>query len=173
MIKSDSKLWARALAVTTMTAAAVLLAGCSLLGDVTDIATGGNDDNPAEGTEDGAFSIVVGDCFNEDSGGETISTVDIVECDVEHLYEAYASIKMTDAEFPGDEAAQTQANEVCNEPFTEYVGVDYDTSAFDYTFYLPTQESWDDPVLQDREILCLIVSDDETATTGSVKGTNA
>ena len=67
MITSDSKLWARALTVTTIAAAGILLSGCSLLGQVTDIANGDGGDNTDAGTTDDVFSLVVGDCFNEET----------------------------------------------------------------------------------------------------------
>jgi hypothetical protein len=171
MITSDSKLWARTLTVTTLAAAGLLLSGCSLLGQVTG-GGGGTGDNPDEGTQDDVFSLVVGDCFNEETDADTISTVDIVECDVPHTWEAFASIQMTETEYPGDEPTQQQADTACNQPFIDYVGLDYEASIYDYSFYYPTQETWDDPVLQDREILCLAFADDESDITGSVKGAN-
>ena len=176
MTTTDTKLWARALSVTAIAAAGLLLSGCSLLGQVTDITNGGDtgtgDGDTTEGTEDDVFSLVPGDCFNEETDAETISTVDIVECDVPHKWEAYESVQMTEAEYPGDEATQQEADGACNDPFTAYVGLDYDTSIYDYSFYYPTQETWDDPVLQDREILCLAFADDESQITGSIKGSN-
>jgi len=172
MISSDSKLWARVLTVTTIAAAGVLLSGCSLLGQVSDIANGDGGDNTDAGTTDDVFSLVVGDCFNEDTSADTISTVDIVECSVPHKWEAFESIQMTDATYPGDEATQQQADQACNDPFTAYVGLGYDESIYDYSFYFPTQETWDDPVLKDREILCLAKDDNDADITGSVKGAN-
>jgi len=173
MTTSDSKLWARSLAVASIAAAGILLSSCSLLtqftgGGGTDSGTG----DPAAGTEDDVFSLVVGDCFNEETDAETVSTVDIVECSVPHAWEAYAAIEMDQAEYPGDEETQTQADQVCYDPFTEYVGVDVDTSIYNYSFYYPTAETWADPVLQDREILCLGFADDDSDLTGSIEGTN-
>jgi hypothetical protein len=169
MNTTDSKPWARALTVATIAAAGLLLSGCSLLGQVTDIT---NDDNTDTGTEDDVFALVPGDCFNEETDAETISTVDIVECDVPHKWEAFESIQMTQEEYPGEEATQSEADTSCNDPFTEYVGLTYDESIYDYSFYYPTQETWDDSQLQDREILCLAKADDDSEITGSLKGVN-
>jgi hypothetical protein len=172
MITSDStKLWVRALTITTVAAAGLVLSGCSLLGQVSDIA-GGEDDNTDTGTEDDVFALVVGDCFNEETDAETVSTVDIVECDVPHTWEAFASILMTQEEYPGDEATQQEADTSCNQPFIDYVGLDYDASKYDYSFYYPTEETWNDATLKDREILCLGKADDESDITGSIKGAN-
>lgn len=170
MTTIDITPWARALSVTALAAAGLMLSGCSLLGQVTGGVTG--NDDPSEGTEDDVFSLVPGDCFNEETDAETISTVDIVECEVPHRWEAFESIQMTQSEYPGDDATQQEADASCNDPFTQYVGLTYDESIYDYSFYYPTQETWDDPTLQDREILCLAKADDDSAITGSVKGAN-
>lgn len=170
-ISSNSKLWVRALTVTTIAVAGVLLSGCSLLGQVSDLAGGGGD-NTDTGTQDDVFKLVPGDCFNDESDAETVSTVDIVECSVPHTWEAYASIQMTEDTYPGEDATKTEADNACNQPFTDYVGLGYDDSAYDYSFYYPTQETWDDTVLHDREILCLATSDDGSQITGSLKGIN-
>jgi hypothetical protein len=160
-------------AITALAAAGVLLSGCSLLGQVSNITNGGGGgDDTNSGTEDDVFSLVPGDCFNDETDAETVSTVDIVECSVPHTWEAFASIQMTEDTYPGEEATQQEADDACNDPFTEYVGLSYDESKYDYSFYYPTQETWDDPVRQDREILCLATSDDQTEITGSVKGAN-
>jgi len=162
----------RALTVSSVVAAGFLLAGCSLLQQVTGGGAGSGNDDPTEGTVDDVFSLVPGDCFNEETDAETISTVDIVDCEVPHRWEAYASIIMTEAEYPGEEATQQQANEVCEAPFPEYVGLSWDESIYDYSFYYPTTETWNDATLQDREILCLIKADDDGDIVGSVKGSN-
>lgn len=79
---------------------------------------------------------------------------------------------MTEEAYPGDSETQDQANTACDAPFTEYVGLTWDESIYDYSFYYPTEETWNDPVLNDREILCLIKADDDSDITGSVKGSN-
>jgi Septum formation len=173
MTTTETKLWARALTVTTIAAAGLLLSGCSLLGQVQNVTGGGGGgDDTNSGTEDDVFSLVPGDCFNEETDAETVSTVDIVECSVPHSWEAFASIKMTEDSYPGDDATQSEADTACNEPFTTYVGVGYEESIYDYSFYYPTQDTWDDPVLQDREILCLGKADDDSLITGTIKGAN-
>jgi hypothetical protein len=175
MTNTESKLWGRVLSVTAIAGAGVLLSGCSLLGQITGGGGSGNDD-PAAGTQDDVFSLVPGDCFNEvedtDLEDETVSTVDIVDCSVAHKWEAFESITMTEAEYPGDEATRQEADSACNDPFTQYVGLGYDESIYDYSYYYPTQETWDSETLQDREILCLAKADDGSDITGSVKGAN-
>ncbi|MBX3194557.1 MAG: septum formation family protein [Microbacteriaceae bacterium] len=173
MISTDSKFWVRALSVTAIAAAGLVLSGCSLLSQVTGGgAAGTGNDDTSEGTEDDVFSLVPGDCFNEETNADTISTVDIVECSVPHKWEAFESIIMNDATYPGEETTQAQADDACNDPFTAYVGLGWDESIYDYSFYYPTEDTWNDPTLQDREILCLAFADDESMITGSIKGAN-
>ena len=171
-MNSDSKLWARALTVTTLAAAGLLLSGCSLLGQVTNAGGGGTGgDDTTEGTEDDVFSLVIGDCFNDETDAETVSTVDIVECSTPHTWEAFESVQMSEADYPGDSATQDEADSSCYDPFTAYVGVVVDNSIYDYSFYYPTEETWTQ--INDREILCIVTTTDDftTKTTGSVAGT--
>lgn len=179
-ISSDSKLWVRALSVTAIAAAGLLLSGCSLLGQVSDL-TGGGD--PTTGTDGGdgggtslgehsAFDLVPGDCFAEPDEGDTVENVNIVDCAGPHPYEAFASIQMTEDEYPGDSAAEAEAKSACDDAFVDYVGISSDDSIYDATFFYPTQQTWDDPDLQDREILCLVRDDEDGDITGSVKGAN-
>ena len=171
-ITSDSKFWVRALSVTAIAAAGLLLSGCSLLGSVSDL-TGGDTPNTDAGTDDNPFKLVPGDCFDYDDSTTEVESVDVVDCETPHEYEAYASIIMTGDEYPGDDATSKQGDEDCSDPFTAYVGLNYDESKYTYVFFSPTQASWESPTLQDREILCIAVDDEEGAKiTGSVKGAN-
>lgn len=175
MTTTETKTWTRALSVAALAAAGILLSGCSLLGQVqgiTDPTTGGDGGDTTEGTEDDVFSLVPGDCFNDVTDEDTVSSVDIVDCETPHTWEAYESIIMTQTDFPGDDAVQSEADASCNDPFTAYVGLTYDASIYDYNYFTPIEESWNDPVLQDREILCLAFADDSSLITGSVKGSN-
>ncbi len=168
MTISDTR-WARALAVTSIAAAGFMLAGCSLLNNVTN-QTERDDDGTVVEENEGAdvFSLKVGDCFiYGDASADTVSEVDIVPCDTAHDYEAYASVIMDGDTYPGETATQEQADADCLPEFESYVGIAYDNSTLAYTSFYPTQETWDS--LNDREILCL-VTDPAGQTTGTVQG---
>ncbi len=156
--------WGRALAVTTLAAATLALAGCSLLGNVV-----ANDDpgtDTGTGTDTDVFTIVIGDCLNDGSVEGEVSTVKRIDCTEPHDSEAYASIMMTDGAFPGDQAVQDQAIADCTTEFSAFVGLDYEASIYNFSYYYPTAESW---AQGDREILCLII-DEAGKTTGSLAG---
>lgn len=150
--------------LATVVAAAVALTGCSAIGGIIEQATGTdpfNDTSP--------FAIKVGDCFTEPSfaADDTVSEIAFVECSLAHDDEAYASVLLSDAEFPGDDVVLGKADDACYDRFFDFVGAsaDYDGS-LNYGYLYPTQESWDGG---DREILCYAY-DDAGTTVGSLKG---
>ena len=151
-------------------AAALAISGCSLLGGSEDPE---RDEETGEITEaeDEAdvFSLRVGDCLNAaDMGGaEGVATVAARPCTEAHDAEVYASTMMTDASFPGDDAAFAQADEYCMAEFTTFVGLTYEESVLGVQFLAPSQETWDG--MDDREILC-IVMDEAGGLTATLAG---
>ncbi len=150
--------------VTGLALAGSVLTGCSLLGTgVTPVAS---TPDPTAGASIGAFTIAVGDCINPGAAGAAAANVLKIDCAVPHESEAYASIVMTDAAFPGDQAVADKANAGCSTEFKKFVGIDYSKSALSYNYYFPTEATWGQG---DREILCLVL-DKKTKTTGTLKG---
>ncbi|MEP6479281.1 MAG: septum formation family protein [Rhodoglobus sp.] len=162
-IKLD-KFWVRALAVASVGAASIALAGCSLLGNVAN--NGSTDQSTGEGTDSDVFSIKVGDCLNDGDVEGEVSSVPITDCAKPHDSEAFKSILMADGDFPGDDAVTQQAIDGCTAAFTDFVGIDYDSSSLDFSYYFPTSDSW---AQGDREILCLAI-DPNGQTTGTLAG---
>ncbi len=164
---TTSTRWGRAIAVTTVAVAGLLLSGCSLLNQVTNT-TQRDASGTATAANDNAdvFSIKVGDCLNDATATGTVTTAPIVPCSKPHDSEAYKSIRMTDGAFPGEAAVKTQADQGCAAAFPGFVGISYDDSKLKISYYYPTSDSWANG---DREILCTIY-DDGVKTTGSLKG---
>jgi hypothetical protein len=160
-MKINEKIWARSLTAIAIAAATVALAGCSLLGQ-----PGGNGGGGGEGTDTDAFAIKVGDCLNDAEVEEEVSSVPVVDCSEPHDSEAYASIMMPDGDFPGGDAVTAAAEEGCLAEFEGYVGIAYEESAYEVSFYFPTEASWGGG---DREILCTVY-DPSGKTSGSAKG---
>jgi Septum formation len=170
MNTTDTKVWVRALTVATIAAAGILLSGCSLLGQLSNV-TGG--DTSSDGGDDDVFQIKVGECFNDETPeGETVSSVQKVDCAEPHIWEAYKSIIIDegDGTYPGEDVVTGQSETDCKAAFQEYVGIDYDSSTLYLSFYYPTEETWTQ--INDREILCIVTTTEDftTKTTGSVKG---
>lgn len=158
---------ARAIAVTTIATAALLLSGCSLLNQVTNTTQRDASGTPTAANGDAdVFSIKVGDCLNDASSTGTVTTAPIVPCSQPHDSEAYKSIKMADGAFPGETAVKSQADQGCATAFPDFIGVSYDDSSLKISYYFPTSDSWKNG---DREILCTVY-DDGVKTTGTLKG---
>jgi len=156
---------ARFVALLAVGAASLVLAGCSLL-------PGGNSSNGGDtGTDEGddVFSIEVGDCLNDADVSEEVSTVPIVDCAEAHDSEAYYAEDLTDSDFPGQDSIVSSAEGICEPQFTSFVGLADADSAYTYSYYYPTESSWE---AGDREILCVAYSDDLSQITGSIKGIN-
>ena len=151
----------RPLAVLAIALASVALTGCSLLGTIP---------RQAEPNDDGStttdvFTVVVGDCLNDGGATGEVTEVAVIDCETAHDSEAFKSVIFADGDFPGATAVATQAVSECTSAFTSFVGLDYESSSLDFSYYYPTEESW---ALSDREILCLIV-DPKGKTTGTLE----
>ena len=125
-------------------AAGLILAGCS--GTVRDPAG----QVTASASVD-AFSIKVGDCTG-DLGQDQVSAATLVPCSQPHSWEAYASSRLGGDEYPGVTQVAEAAEKACTTAFKAFVGVSADKSAYSYTYFYPTEETWTSA--GDREVLC-------------------
>lgn len=138
-------------------ALAVALSGCGALGGVFDASTPDRD----------VFEIVVGDCLDDGSVPDEVTTVPIVDCAVPHDSEVFASTEVDGDVFPGDAELETLLTEFCQgAAFLDFTGLAYVDSAYYTGGYYPTAASW---ASGDRELLCTI-RDDDGPTTGSLEG---
>ncbi|MEO8246100.1 MAG: septum formation family protein [Chloroflexota bacterium] len=132
-------------------------------------ATSASPDASAEESIVSAFDLEVGDCFNTDDVS-TVNEVTATACDASHVYEVFGLSNYDaaeDADFPGDDALSTAAEDACRPAFEDYVGVAYDDSEWYGTFINPSEETWANG---DREIVCVLHTKDETEVTGSAEG---
>ena len=140
MTISTAKLRTRAVAILTIAIAGVALTGCSLLGN---IPSGGSGDNggreTTEGTDTNVFDVQVGDCLNDSEMTGEVSEVKVIDCASEHDSEAYESTQIADGDYPGDTAIQAQVETVCTAAFASFIGMDYQTSSLDVSFFFPTE----------------------------------
>lgn len=114
------------------------------------------------------FELGVGDCFDDqDLEAEVITDVPTVPCSEPHDNEIYHEFTMTDAAYPGRDAAFDAADQRCLEQFESFVGIDYFASDLDIFSIVPTAESWADG---DRGALCAIYAVDLSKLTGSMRG---
>ncbi len=172
MTPTPSKFWTRALAVTAVAAAGLALAGCSLLNQATNTTQRDDSGHPTASNSDAdVFSIKVGDCLDDAAINGTTTTTPIVPCSEPHDSEAFKSIIMADGDYPGDDAVKQQSEDGCTAAFADFVGISYDDSTLNVSYYFPTEDSWGNG---DREIMCTVSDTDAsgspTRSTGSLKG---
>lgn len=154
-----------ALAAFVLTASVgVGLTGCSLLLPQQQ-ASRDDAGEVVEGGQESAFSMKVGDCWNDVVGNE-VTDVPLVPCSEPHDNEVYAEFTLPDGEFPGDEVVEAAAFDGCYDRFADYVGLAYEESILDIYPLWPTEGSWDE--LGDRVITCSLW-DTEAQLTGSAK----
>lgn len=140
------------------------------------VAAACGDDEPARDptgaiTESGdasVFALRVGDCFNDDaSAAETVTAVAALPCSEPHDNEIYFEFSMTDAVFPGNDAALQSTSIRCLDEFGAFVGIDYLDSELDLFPITPTAESWDQG---DRVVFCALYALDLSKLEGSMEG---
>ncbi|MFC3998499.1 septum formation family protein [Nocardiopsis sediminis] len=123
------------------------------------------DDPMAGEAETDVFDIAVGDCLNDGAATGEVTEVPTIGCDQPHDSEVYHEFESTAAAFD-QTAIDTEAEEGCQAAFEPFVGFPYETSVLYFSWYAPTQESWDSG---DREIDCLIY-EEGVQTTGTLAG---
>lgn len=55
----------------------------------------------------------------------------------------------------------------CYDEFEPYVGMDYESSEYDFGWFVPTAQSWSN---DDRTINCVLYLNDGGVSTGSARG---
>ncbi|PPF15437.1 MULTISPECIES: septum formation family protein [unclassified Rathayibacter] len=162
-----------ALVLAAGAALALGLTGCSGLNGLMGGET--RDDETGEITEGGTtdvFQLRVGDCLNGELSEEATEVTDVptVPCTDPHVYEVFQNLTMADAdEYPGESVATEQAETDCVTAFESFTGIGYQDSAYDFSYYYPTAESWG---TGDRTINCMI-TDPNGPSTGTLAGVAA
>ena len=116
------------------------------------------------------FSLQVGDCFNDEAAvGDVITDVPVVPCEDPHDNEIFFEFEMTDAVFPGNDAAIESSALRCLEQFQPFVGTDYLESELEIFPITPTAQSWGEG---DRVVYCVLYALDLSKLEGSMRGSN-
>lgn len=115
-----------------------------------------------------ANDLEVGDCV-EDAATLNSADVESVNCDESHEFELIGKFDVDGDDYPGDSELQATGAERCQgDIFEEYVGVPYAESAEVYASAVtPSEETWNEA--DDRTILCVAHTQDQSSTTGSVE----
>lgn len=120
------------------------------------------------------FELQVGDCFMDEAETPTspddttqVESVEAIPCEQSHNAEVFANIDLPDGDFPGDAPVTDMAETRCFDEFEPYVGMAYESSEYNFGWFVPTGESWSNG---DRTINCVLYLNDGGASTGSARG---
>lgn len=86
------------------------------------------------------YSLRVGDCFNEIvSTGDIVEEVGLIDCAAPHEYELYAQVDLPEGTTL--ETLYDVSDELCHTAFQEFTGAPWESSAYSYSYFTPSDES--------------------------------
>lgn len=153
--------------LAALAAAAMLLTGCSAINSLTGGETRDDDGTIVEGGDTDVFTIKVGDCIAEGTGTTEVTEVPTVPCSDPHDTEVYFDFDIEGSDYPGEDAIFAQADQGCLDAFAPFLGIAYEESMYDFSYYYPTEGSWGQG---DHLISCLILDPAGAQITGSLAG---
>lgn len=119
--------------------------------------------------DDLVFNLEVGQCVSY-TNAEGLTDLTVVDCAQPHQNEVFLLPQVPDGPFPGEQALEVQAEQLCTgQAFEDYVGVAYSESEIYYDAAPPSAETWADG---DREIICFLGEYDGSEITGSLRNAN-
>ena len=128
------------------------------------------DEEPGPSAESGdvdVFDLDVGDCLADLKDATEWSSIEASPCSEPHSDEIYAKGEIPDSdEYPGKQAIETAAQDICLSHYEAFVGLPYDDSVLDIGYLAPTEDSWAEG---DRTVLCTIF-DPLQEVIGSLRG---
>ena len=100
----------------------------------------------------------LGDCF-DDSGHGTpeVGEITRVDCGSPHDAEVFGVPTLPGepgAPYPGDDEIDGLSNELCLGEFATFVGIDFLDSMWEFSYFLPTEETWHK--YDDRLVVCTL-----------------
>lgn len=121
--------------------------------DEPDVTSGGNGS---------VYELQVGDCVNDLTTNVTVYDIPTTSCDLPHEGEVFAVYDLPAGAYPGDDVADEEAFNGCDERYDSYATKDVEDIQI---YYLsPTEDSW----LLDRSVVCIATPESGTLT-GSLK----
>ena len=126
-------------------------------GPAPEVAGGGGgsstDEAPPAG---GGAPLPAGTCIVDDGRGADVTSVEVIECQVEHTGEVFAATTIArpaEAGYPGEDVLLEETRRLClGSAFEDYVGVPYDSSGLFVYALMPTADTW---VGGDRDVACV------------------
>ena len=111
--------------------------------------------------------IGVGECFDlSEPEADTIGDVTQRDCTEAHAYEMYFVGDLPDGPYPSVNEVDLWVEANCLPAFTEYVGMEYQTSQLDFTYITPVEDGWNDG---DHSVQCALFDPQNAELTESMK----
>ena len=104
--------------------------------------------------------LKTGDCFK--GWTDTAVSLTRVDCRSPHEEEVTGTFNLSGSRYPGDNAVDKAGDARCKKYFTRYVGIDWDSSAYNYDYATPDRSGWRHG---DRLVIC--VADDPNHPKGN------
>lgn len=111
-------------------------------------------------------ALTEGRCITELTTGRSITEVPVTPCSSPHRGEVYASLRFTNANYPGDKAINTAARKRCSAALDQLALPGSSLRGTYDLWFVPTAGAWS---LGDRHLTCVLVSN--TKRTGAVTTT--
>ena len=83
----------------------------------------------------------MGDCLAESRPGEEIFSIQTLPCSEPHSEEMFAAVTLPNGDFPGMEAIDAQAEDLCVAEFEGFVGLPYEESKLYVGLITPSEEN--------------------------------
>ena len=95
--------------------------------------------------------LKTGDCFK--GWTDTAVSISRVDCRSPHEEEVTGTFNLQGgSRYPGDKAVEKASDARCKKYFARYVGIDWDSSAYNYTDATPDRSNWRHG---NREVICM------------------
>jgi len=109
----------------------------------------------------------IGDCFDlQDASADQVQDVIARPCGEGHQYELIMSGSMPAGAYPDDAGFVEWLGLNCVPAFEAYLGISYDRSRYDISWFQPTSDGWSQG---DRSVQCAVVDPDQASLTGSLR----
>ena len=120
-----------------------------------------------------ASLLRVGDCIGDDvpPDREEVGNVWATPCSQEHTQEVFYIYELQNKyqSYPGEELVTEEADNFCSGSFfNDFVGLPYEESIYEASYYFPLPEGWD---AGDTRIQCLIYDPSKETSRGSKRNT--
>ncbi len=108
-----------------------------------------------------------GPCINLEADNGLLADWTEASCDDARNAEVTYSAAFNEGPYPGDQYLVDQAAATCRDAFEGYVGIPSGQSRHDFSWIVPTEETW---ATGSRHGICIVIPGEGTILTGVIKG---